>query len=332
VLYPAVALLAPLNLAVLAWRDERGLFSLPGASRLAVLFLQAVLVAWLAAVAGPEVQAAAAALLHLRVLPASVDLWTWLPQPALIAFVLAAVALAVRVWLVRTPLDAGLLGALVGVGLALAGVGGGAAPALFSLAGVLCLVLAVVQESYRMAFIDELTGLPGRRALDLELRSLAGHYAVAMADLDHFKAVNDTYGHGVGDQILKMAAAVLRQARGARAYRYGGEEFTLLFAGLDAETAMERAEAVRLEVEASRFKLRGRDRPMFGRQRRGGPAGKAADEIAVTVSLGVAERGDGGSLPEDVLQAADLALYGAKHSGRNKVMRYRPRRQPRKAG
>jgi GGDEF domain-containing protein len=322
VLYPAVALLAPLNLALIGCLDERGVATLSGASRLAVL------VAWLVGIAGPGVQRVAADLLHLRLFPAEVDRWTWLTQPALIAFAAAAVVLGIKTWRSRTPLDAGLLGALAGIGLALDGVGGSPAPELFAFAAVLCLVLAVVQESYRMAFVDELTGLPGRRALSLDIKKLNRHYAVAMVDIDRFKSVNDTYGHAIGDQILKLVGAALhRSAGGARAYRYGGEEFTLLFPGLDAEAALAEAERVRQGVAASPFKFRGRDRPMFGARRRGKDAAKPLDELSVTVSIGVAEQGDGGILPEDVLKAADLALYGAKRAGRNQVMRYRPRRQ-----
>lgn len=328
VLYPAVALLAPLNLALIGCLDERGVLTMSGASRLAVLFLQVVLVAWLVGIAGPGVQRFAADLLHLRLFPAAVDRWTWLTQPALVAFAIAAAVLAIKTWRSRTPLDAGLLGALAGIGLALDSVGGSTAPGLFAFAAVLCLVLAVVQESYRMAFVDELTGLPGRRALSLDIKKLNRHYAVAMVDIDRFKSVNDTFGHAVGDQILKLVGAALRRASGAaHAYRYGGEEFTLLFPGLDAETALAEAEIVRQSVAASPFKFRGPDRPMFGARRRGRKAAKLLNELSVTVSIGVAEQGDGGILPEDVLKAADLALYGAKRAGRNQVMRYRPRRQ-----
>ena len=327
VLYPAVALLVPLNLALLGCLPERGLFTLSGASRLALLFLQAVLVTLLAGAAGPELRRDADWLLHLRALPKDLDLWTWLPQPALVVFTAAALVLAFRAGRSGAPLDAGLVGALAGAGLALHGVGAPPAPTLFLLAGVLCLVLAVVQDSYRMAFVDELTELPGRRALDRDMNSLDGDYVVAMLDVDHFKKVNDTYGHAVGDQILKMVAKALRSARGpATAYRYGGEEFTLLYPGLDAEAAMAEAETVRRAVEASRFRLRGRDRVLAGPGRRG-LRNRGAEELAVTISIGLAESGADGATPHDVLKAADRALYGAKRAGRNRIMRARPGRR-----
>jgi diguanylate cyclase (GGDEF)-like protein len=91
----------------------------------------------------------------------------------------------------------------------------------------------VLQDSYRMAFHDELTGLPGRRALNERLMGLDDHYAIAMIDVDHFKLFNDSWGHEVGDQVLKLVASRLqRVGGGGRAYRYGGEEFTIVFAGL----------------------------------------------------------------------------------------------------
>jgi GGDEF domain-containing protein len=326
-LYPAAALLAAVNLAFLGFMPERGLFTLSGLSRLSLLLLQVVLLAWLVVVAGAELRAGADALLHLRALPESLDRWTWLPQPALYAFVAAALVLALRAWRSGAPLDAGLLGALLGAGLALHGVGAPPAPMLFLLAAVLCLVLALVQDSYRMAFVDELTGLPGRRALDRDMNGLDGAYAVAMLDVDHFKRVNDTYGHAVGDQILKMVAQALRRTRGgAGAYRYGGEEFTLLYPGLDAAAAMAAAETVRREVEASRFHPRGRDRALAGPERRG-QRGAKPEALAVTVSIGLAQSGGDGGTPLEVLKAADRALYGAKRAGRNRVMRARPGRR-----
>ncbi|HAG79498.1 MAG TPA: GGDEF domain-containing protein, partial [Pseudomonas sp.] len=76
---------------------------------------------------------------------------------------------------------------------------------------LLMLVTAIAHEAYLMAFRDELTGLPGRRALNERLQRLGRQYVLAMADVDHFKRFNDTYGHDVGDQVLKMVASRLRK-------------------------------------------------------------------------------------------------------------------------
>lgn len=81
-----------------------------------------------------------------------------------------------------------------------------------------------------MAYQDELTSLPGRRALKEYLLKLGSEYTIAMFDIDHFKKFNDTHGHDVGDQVLRMVASKLATVSGrGKSFRYGGEEFTLVF-------------------------------------------------------------------------------------------------------
>lgn len=330
ILYPAVAVLLPLNLLLIAWFGERGLVSVIGLARLALIAFQAGLVAVLVWAAVPDVQADLAELLHRRLLPRAFDLWTHLPQPALIAFAVAGLILTGRAVLRPGPLEAALLMALIAAGVGLHHVAAAPVPELYLTAAMAAVTLAVVQESYHMAFLDDLTGLPGRRALAQEMKRLRGDYAVAMVDVDHFKKFNDRYGHDTGDQVLKMVAGCLSRAQGAKAYRYGGEEFTLLYPGLDAKAACEALDEVRLGVEERRFRLRGKDRPK--RPTRGARRRRAGrkDGLSVTVSIGVAPRGLGGERPEEVLKAADHALYGAKRAGRNRVKPYRARRRKRK--
>jgi GGDEF domain-containing protein len=182
-------------------------------------------------------------------------------------------------------------------------------------------VLGVLQETYRLAFRDELTRLPSRRALNERLKAVGRRYAVAMVDVDHFKSFNDTYGHDVGDQVLRMVAARLaRVGGGGHAYRYGGEEFTLLFAGQGVEEALPHLEGLRAEIEGYRMAIRASDRPRkkrAGKRRRSGTT--SAQSVSVTVSIGVAERSDRYDYPEAVIKAADKALYRAKRRGRNRV-------------
>src|SRR3990167_5951921 len=103
----------------------------------------------------------------------------------------------------------------------------GAFGAFMAAAGAIMLV-SLLQESHRLAFRDELTGLPSRRALEEGLHGLGPAHAIAMVDVDHFKKFNDTHGHDIGDQVLRLVAAQLRKiGGGGKAYRYGGEEFTL---------------------------------------------------------------------------------------------------------
>jgi diguanylate cyclase (GGDEF)-like protein len=181
-------------------------------------------------------------------------------------------------------------------------------------------VVAVIQESHRMAFRDGLTSLPNRRALEDELKALGPHYTLAMADVDHFKGFNDTHGHDIGDQVLRLVASKLAEVQGGgKAFRYGGEEFTVLFPDMAVEDAMPHLEAIREAVERYRMAMRGEDRPKDvkqGSQQRG--AGDVEKTLSVTISIGAAGPKEG-EKPELVLKAADEALYRAKQGGRNRV-------------
>ncbi|PAU58988.1 GGDEF domain-containing protein [Pseudomonas sp. PIC25] len=186
---------------------------------------------------------------------------------------------------------------------------------------MLVLVAAVAHEAYHMAFRDELTGLPGRRALNERLQRLGRNYVIAMADVDHFKRFNDTHGHDVGDQVLRLVASQLRKVRGGgRAYRYGGEEFTLVFSGKTLEECLPHLEAVRQAVENYQLQLRDKgSRPKNDRQGRQRRGAATATSVSVTMSFGVAERQQEQRTPEEVIKAADQALYSAKSAGRNCV-------------
>ncbi|WP_028238152.1 GGDEF domain-containing protein [Stutzerimonas azotifigens] len=300
-----------------AWRERTHLVQ-DGLARVAVLVAMVGVAAalarrfpdglleWLVAVRWPALQAD----------------WLALAQIVYPVFLLVALVLAVQYLRRPRPLHAAQLVGLVGLLLML--------PAVFQRPGalnvltsqvMLILVVAIAQEAYLMAFRDELTGLPGRRALNERLQRLGRQYVIAMADVDHFKAFNDTHGHDVGDQVLKLVASRLRKVGGGgRAYRYGGEEFTLLFPGRDLEACLPHLEAIRQAVADYPLQLRDRgSRPsdnQQGRRRRG--AG-AAGQASVTISIGVAEVGEGQRTPEAVIKAADLALYAAKGAGRNCV-------------
>ncbi|MGH8354411.1 MAG: GGDEF domain-containing protein, partial [Pseudomonas sp.] len=184
---------------------------------------------------------------------------------------------------------------------------------------MLLLAAAVAHEAYQMAFRDELTGLPGRRALNERLQRLPRTYVIAMADVDHFKKFNDSHGHDVGDQVLRLVASQLRKVGGGgKAYRYGGEEFTLVFAGKTLEECQPHLEAVRQAVESYRLQLRDKGRrPRSERQGRQKRGAASAASVSVTVSIGVAERQLDQREPLAVLKAADKALYSAKSAGRN---------------
>ena len=187
---------------------------------------------------------------------------------------------------------------------------------LFLGAAGLCFGYAVIQGSWSMAYLDELTGLPGRRALEEQMRQLGGRYAIAMVDVDHFKHFNDRYGHDVGDQVLRFVASrLLRPALVGKPFRYGGEEFCLLYGGRDLTQVKQELEQVRADIESCRFDLRQGGR----RNEDMGSSDDQPDMLSITVSIGAAQHGVHLDEPWTVLKAADKALYDAKHAGRNRV-------------
>ncbi len=221
------------------------------------------------------------------------------------------------------PLDIGIAAALVAF---FVGCEFSRAPLAFgafmSAAGVI-LLAAVLQESHRLAFRDELTNLPSRRALEERLSGLGPTYAIGMIDVDNFKLFNDAHGHHIGDQVLKLVAARLAAIEGGgTSYRYGGEEFCVLFSDRTLEQALPHLERLRKDIEDYRMAVRGGDRPkerVTGSRLR---ATRAPEKtLSVTVSIGAAERDDTLIRPALVIRAADEALYRAKRAGRNRVMR-----------
>ncbi|MCH7493938.1 GGDEF domain-containing protein [bacterium] len=167
-------------------------------------------------------------------------------------------------------------------------------------------------ELRRLATTDGLTGLLNRRRFfeladqETERARRYGHsYCVLMIDCDDFKSVNDTYGHPVGDAVLKALAASLhmRARTGDLVARYGGEEFVILLLEAGAPAGRSVAEQVRQRIASLRV-----------------PAGKGGEEVSFTASVGVAAFPDSGEDLADILSAADDALYAAKKAGKNRVM------------
>ena len=163
--------------------------------------------------------------------------------------------------------------------------------------------LAGAEEEARR---DTLTGLPNRRAFETryaELLAAGVPVTIALCDVDRFKAINDSHGHGVGDRVLRSVAHILNGACDRHMVaRYGGEEFVVLFPGLTAAEAAEIVDGARVEIAARHFKLRENDAPL-GR---------------VTISAGVVASTPGES-DEALLLRADALLYRAKDRGRNRV-------------
>ena len=311
VLRLAAVFLLPLNFVLFAWLEERGVVSPSGILKIGLIPAQVLGVVGLDKMEGGKLEA----FLRGGAEPAG---WTWMPLTLQLSFAAATVALVVLVFLRRTKVEMGLLWTLLAVFVALNRSGKPEALLFYSGVAGLILLFAVLEHGYEVAYRDALTGLPGRRALNEVLLQLGGHYAIAMCDVDHFKEFNDTYGHDAGDQVLKMVASKLSEVPGGgRAFRYGGEEFTVVFPGRSAAEVQPFVESLREAIAAGGFTLRGPDRPEKEPEQKTEP--KSKESVTVTISIGVAEHSKRRSTPELVLEAADHALYRAKAAGRNCV-------------
>jgi diguanylate cyclase (GGDEF)-like protein len=323
-----ISFLIPLNFALLALARERGFTMAAAVPRLSLLFLESVFVA---VICRPE-PLAGQGLFHGALLSRTWFRWTEIPQISLLIFLAVLVGLLIHAFTHRRPLESGLVWALLGFFLALnIGAVSMNARAYIATAAVI-LAVSIVETSYAMAYHDELTGLRSRRAFNDASVRVEPPYTLAAVDIDHFKSVNDTYGHDTGDEVLALVAAKLANATGGgEAYRVGGEEFSILFSGKTIAEVMPDLENLRLEIEQSGFRLRGRDRRMTAR----GPDRRTATQkkssrrkarpstppgyLRVTVSIGVAEPNAKNPTFDEVMDLADQALYRAKQAGRNRV-------------
>ncbi|QXI38604.1 diguanylate cyclase [Pseudomonas xantholysinigenes] len=165
-----------------------------------------------------------------------------------------------------------------------------------------------LEEQRQKAMIDPLTGLPNRAAWServerevLEWQDNGGHLAMAILDLDHFKRINDGYGHLAGDKVLKIVAEQLRKRLRGRDFiaRFGGEEFVLLLPQTSPPAAVQVVEALRAAIEACPFHFKG-------------------ERVVITTSIGLSAFRSG-ERSDQVLKRADEALYRAKDNGRNRV-------------
>lgn len=187
----------------------------------------------------------------------------------------------------------------------------------FTIAALACLI-AIILNSYNLAYLDELTHLPTRRALKQHMMNLGRRYTLAIVDIDFFKKINDKYGHDVGDQVLRMVAGQLRKVHGGgKAYRFGGEEFVIVFQNKDAGESLLMLESLREKIANEPFiqrsRLRPKNKPNKPRQR------AKVHHVNVSVSIGVSEKSTHHDTAQDVLKSADKKLYKAKRTGRNKV-------------
>jgi diguanylate cyclase (GGDEF)-like protein len=178
-------------------------------------------------------------------------------------------------------------------------------------------IYAILKDSFTMAFRDELTGIPSRRALMQYVQTLGRKYVVVMSDIDHFKKFNDSYGHDVGDEVLKLVASKLNKVGGGgKAFRYGGEEFIIIFPRKTLAEALPHVEALRQTIADYPIAIRAKPRPKKAPK---APSAKqrSGKTTRVTTSFGLAQRNSQVTDFSGIMKQADIALYAAKKAGRN---------------
>lgn len=317
-LYLVASLGVPLLCLFLLLAPERGIFNTSGLLT-AVFFLGLAgfcfVIADALAAADPETQSRFAA----RPVAGYV-----LSQGASLLFALVGCLALVLVVLRDSETEVALAGVLAAGYFSLALLHLYHISVVMALAGGLCVVWGLLRSSHSMAYRDDLTGLLSRRALNERLKTLGRRYSIAMLDVDHFKKFNDTHGHDVGDDVLKLVASRVRQVgNGGTAYRYGGEEFCVIFPRRSTEDCAAAMDRVRESIAGYQMSIRDRKRrPLQSREgsRRRGATRLKSNHVRVTVSAGIAARGDKHPDPESVLSAADSKLYKAKKKGRNCVV------------
>jgi diguanylate cyclase (GGDEF)-like protein len=318
----------PLDFVLVSFLEKKG-FALPVLAPPAILFFVQSVAAIV--LCRPETLGSVHALAHRGRTLVS------LPFGVQLCFAAAAMFFLFRYLAFHMPAEAGSLWAVIACFLGLRFGGAGRIPQAYFAAAAFILAATVVETSYLLAYHDELTALPSRRAFNDALQHLQVPYSIAMVDIDHFKRCNDTYGHDTGDQVLRMVASKLARVSGSgQAYRCGGEEFAILFPGNTTADVLEHLEDLRAAIEASSLRVRGPDRREQARgPDRRNPAARSRvqksrsistiartrdlSEISVTVSIGVATAKLEASKPENIIQAADKALYRAKGGGRNRI-------------
>lgn len=324
--------LLPLNFILFSCIRERG-FSVAAITPYAgVIFVESVSVALFCRPGAKS----SPALFHANFLSHSLSAWSPLPQFGLFSFIAAMIILAYRFFHFHQAIESGFIWSLASVFVSFQKGSVHAGGSAYVATAGLILVASIIENSYVLAYQDELTLLPGRRAFNTALLRLEAPYSIAVVDIDHFKKFNDTYGHETGDQVLRLVAAKLaRVSGGGKAFRVGGEEFNILFPGVRMKDATPHLEELRQIIADSRFRVRslperrtasrGPDRRSKSRKASSGKsananfASYAGGELSVTVSIGVAEHTTKTDLVLKVIEAADQALYRAKQSGRNRV-------------
>jgi diguanylate cyclase (GGDEF)-like protein len=304
-----LCILIPLNIAAISQLKEKGIFSLWGKLRITLILVEFLGIYEVSANDNLSIQN----ILSYKFIDIPIEN-IMINQIALLTFLLILVFFIIKAYLKRSAFEIRLIGVIVSVFAAFIYIDDKISFAIFLSAAGLMLIISIIEDSYSMAYLDELTGIPSRRALREDLAKLGNKYVIAMTDIDFFKKFNDKYGHDVGDDVLKLVASnLMTVAGGGKAFRYGGEEFTIIFPGKSLNDVIPHLESLREQISKcgyTRKSTKGK-----------GSKGKSSSssQLFVTISIGVCEKSNKFKNPEEVMKGADKALYRAKKKGRNCV-------------
>ena len=303
-----IYMILPLNITLFALGNDRGILSIKGRLRISLIIFEYIFIGWVI------VTKKTGFIQFLSSTPVRIGRLTPIPLFIFLIFILTSILFAIRIVMNNTIKDKLFFSVLLCVFFGLFSKDPGISlPVFFSAAGVI-LLICTLYETYYLAYIDELTGLPSRRSLKDRMMKLRGKYSMAMIDIDFFKKFNDNYGHDSGDEVLRFIGKCLKQIPGGgKPFRYGGEEFTIIFPGKSISDAASQLEKLREAISKASIPI-GKDgtKPSSTQRRK---------RVSITISAGVAERNEKHSSPFEVLKAADAALYRAKDKGRNCVCR-----------
>ena len=312
--FSVVSLLLPINILMLVSVKDRGVWNRWGGVLLFLLPLQSALLFY-----GETVDAFITLFIHPYLAVGQLG-DTVLSSAGVIVYVASLLVLLLVLCVRNTEAEAVFFSCLFCVFLTLLYFDSVYISSVLFTAAGLILSYGLMRSSHDMAYQDDLTKIPGRRALNEKMESLGGKYVIAMMDVDHFKKFNDTHGHDVGDDVLRMVAAKMDEVSGGgKTYRYGGEEFCVVFNNKDLSACKPHLEAVRETIASYKLKIRDKkSRPKRGKKgaKLRGKKEKVKS-VSVTISVGVAERGGKIQKPVQVIKEADKALYKAKEAGRN---------------
>lgn len=308
-IFAALCFFIPINIFLFSILKERGIFTPWGQLKFGLIALQALLLWFLLNAKSKGFYS----LIFAKLIKLDTAHILSLSQISVLLFILVFLFLCVRLYRKPSLMDSALLGTVLLTFFGLVMKNRLLGLNLFFAAAGHLLTIGIIEASYFMAYRDELTGIPGRRALKEALLKLGNKYSIAMIDIDFFKKFNDTYGHDTGDKVLQMVASRLGQvAGGGKAFRFGGEEFTILFPNKSKEEVLPVLEELRKDIAKQKLSYK-KKRTVEGKER------YIEKQLGVTISVGVAEKNEKLKDADEVMQAADKALYKAKKNGRNCV-------------